>query len=78
MIADELAREGTFDFAVHQAAGMVSVQGSMSVGDALVSLRAHAFTHDCTSSALALRIVARDVCFDPEAHEWRYAGVRDA
>jgi hypothetical protein len=78
MIADELVREGTFDFAVHQAAGMVSVQGSMSVGDALKALRAHAFTNDSTSSALALRIVARDLCFDPETFEWRDAGVRGA
>jgi hypothetical protein len=77
-IGDELVREATFDFAVHQAAGMVSVQGSMSVGDALVALRAHAFTHDWTSSALALRIVARDLCLDPETREWRDAGVRDA
>jgi hypothetical protein len=73
MIGDELAREGTFDFAVHQAAGMVSVQGSMSVGDALVALRAHAFTNDCTSSTLALRIVARELCFDRETLEWRDA-----
>jgi hypothetical protein len=76
MIGDELEREGTFDFAVHQAAGMVSVQGAMSVGDALVALRAHAFAHDCTSSELALRIVARDLRFDPETWEWRDNGVR--
>jgi hypothetical protein len=78
MISDELAREARFDFAVHQAAGMVSIQGSISVGDALVALRAHAFTTDCTSSALALRIVARDVCLDPETREWRDAGVQDS
>jgi hypothetical protein len=77
-IGDELVREATFDFAVHQAAGMVSVQGSMSVGDALVALRTHAFTNDCTSSALALQIVARDLCFDPETLEWRSTGVRNA
>jgi hypothetical protein len=77
MIGDELEREGTFDFAVHQAAGMVSVQGSMSVGDALVAVRAHAFANDCTSSALSVRIVARELCLDPETHEWRDAGVRD-
>jgi hypothetical protein len=77
MIADELVREATFDFAVHQAAGMVSIQGAMSVGDALVALRAHAFTNDFTSSALALRIVARDLCFDPETRDWKDTGVRD-
>lgn len=71
VIADELVREATFDFAVHQAAGMVSVQASMSVGDALVALRAHAFTTDRTSSELALRVVARDLRFDPETREWR-------
>jgi hypothetical protein len=71
MIADELVRESTFDFSVHQAAGMVSVQGAMSVGDALVALRAHAFTSDCTSLELALRIVARDLRFEPQTGEWR-------
>jgi len=70
-IADELVREATFDFAVHQAAGMVSVQGSMSVGDALVALRAHAFANDSTSSELAVRIVARDLRYDPATCEWR-------
>jgi hypothetical protein len=44
MISDELAREARFDFAVQQAAVMVSIQGSISVGNALVALRAHAFT----------------------------------
>jgi hypothetical protein len=70
-ISDELSREATFDFAVHQAAGMVSVQGSTTVGDALVALRAHAFASNCTSSEIAVRVVARELFFDPEAEQWR-------
>jgi len=70
MIAAELEQEATFDFAVHQAAGMVAVQGSMSIGDALSTLRAHAFSTNATSSALARRVVARETRFDPAAREW--------
>jgi hypothetical protein len=70
MIAGELEREATFDFAVHQAAGMVAVQGSMSVGNALVALRAHAFSTGSTSAALAARIVAREIRYDPATGEW--------
>jgi hypothetical protein len=74
-IADELLREAAFDFAVHQAAGMVSVQGSTTVADALVAVRAHAFACDCTSSEIAARIVAKDLFFDSEIGEWRDAAV---
>jgi hypothetical protein len=71
MIATELEHEATFDFAIHQAAGMVAVQGSMSIGDALATLRAHAFSTSATPSALARRIVARDTFFDPVTRDWR-------
>jgi hypothetical protein len=71
IVAAELEQEATFDFAIHQAAGMVAVQGSMSIGDALSTLRAHAFSTSATTSALARRIVARDAFFDPVTTEWQ-------
>ena len=70
-LAAELEREATFDFSVHQAAGMVAVQGSMSVGDALVALRAHAFAIGVPLSQLAISIVVRDIYFDPITGTWR-------
>lgn len=45
-----------FHFVVHQASGMVSAQLEVTVGDALVRLRAYAFAH-----ARPLREVADDV-----------------
>lgn len=74
MIARELEQEATFDFAVHQAAGMVAVQGSMSIRDALSTLRAHAFGTGATTSALARRVVARQVAFEPATGEWHEGG----
>jgi len=70
-LAAELEREATFDFSVHQAAGMVAVQGSMLVGDALVALRAHAFAIGVPLSQLAVSIVVREVYFDPNSDTWR-------
>jgi hypothetical protein len=75
MLAIELEREATFDFSVHQAAGMVAVQGSMTVGDALVALRAHAFATNTALSELAVRVVIRQTSFDPNFGAWRDNGV---
>jgi transcriptional regulator with GAF, ATPase, and Fis domain len=44
--------------AVHQAAGMVSVQASVSVDDALVLLRAHAFADGRPVGEVAAEVVA--------------------
>lgn len=70
-LASELEREVTFDFSVHQAAGMVAVQGAMSVGNALVALRAHAFALNCALADLAQRVVVREVYFEPITASWR-------
>jgi hypothetical protein len=70
-IVDELRREGTFDFTVHEAAGMVAAQGRIPVGDALVRLRAHAYATDTTASSLARRVLARHTVFDGASEEWR-------
>ena len=49
---------------VHQAAGMVAVQLGASVADALVRLRAHAFAHSQSVSAVASDVVARRLRLD--------------
>ncbi|MGA2969586.1 MAG: ANTAR domain-containing protein [Acidimicrobiales bacterium] len=77
-LSSELEREATFDFTVHQAAGMVAVQGSMTVGDALVALRAHAFATNTALSELAVRVVIRQTSFDPNFGAWRDDGVTNS
>lgn len=71
---DELLNEfrggATLDFRVHQAAGMLAVQGSMSVKDALVTLRSHAFSSSTELSALAEDVVTRKIRFDPLMGGW--------
>jgi len=58
-LAIELEDGGNFRFVVHQASGMVSVQLGVSVGEALVRLRAYAFSHDEPLTDVATDIVAR-------------------
>jgi hypothetical protein len=72
-LASELEHEAAFDFTIHQAAGMVAVQGTMSIGHALVALRTHAFGSSTALLALARRVVAREIALDPESGEWREA-----
>src|SRR5436190_12088519 len=45
-VAEELEAGADFHFAVHNAAGMVSVQEGISVTEALIRLRAYAFSSD--------------------------------
>ena len=70
-LTNELALALSFDFSVHQAAGMVAVQGTMSLSDALVALRAHAFGTGTSISALAVSIVRREIAFEPVTGTWR-------
>ncbi len=49
---------------VHQAGGMVSVQLDISVADALVRFRAHAFATDRPLTEVATEVVARTLRFD--------------
>lgn len=51
---------------VHHATGMVSAQLGVSVAEALVRLRAHAFASGRPLSGVALDVVARRLRFDPE------------
>jgi hypothetical protein len=55
-VAEELEVGAEFHFAVHNAAGIVSVQEAISVTEALIRLRAYAFSTD-----RLLADVARDV-----------------
>ena len=61
-IASELEAGADFHFAVHNAAGILSVQLGITITDALIRLRAYAFT--------ANRMVA-DVALDVIAHRLR-------
>ncbi|MBW4077705.1 MAG: GAF domain-containing protein [Acidobacteria bacterium] len=70
-IADELQGQATFDFSVHQAAGMLAVQAKLSVKDALVMLRSHAFVVEMSPSELAQRIISGETRFDVESESWR-------
>jgi hypothetical protein len=62
----ELETGGSFRFVVHQAAGMVAVQLGVSVADALVQLRARAFSTDRTIVAVANDVVNRRLRFKPD------------
>lgn len=68
--ADELHGESALDFRVHQAAGMLAIQGALSVKDALVLLRAHAFGVGLSLADLAERIVTGTTRFDSNTGEW--------
>ncbi|MEK8172194.1 ANTAR domain-containing protein [Streptomyces sp. M19] len=43
--------------AVHQAAGMLSVQANCSVGDALAIIRARAFAEEVSTDAIAGQVM---------------------
>jgi hypothetical protein len=52
---------------VHQATGMLSVQMGVSMDEALVRLRAHAFAHDQSVVEVARDIVGRRLRLSPES-----------
>ena len=58
-VAEELEAGADFHFAVHNAAGMVSVQEGISVTEALIRLRAFAFSSDRLLADVAEDVVAR-------------------
>ncbi|MBT2225461.1 hypothetical protein [Nonomuraea sp. NEAU-A123] len=51
---------------IYQAAGMVSVQLDTTVEEALLRLRAYAFTHDEPLTRVARRVVQRRLRFSPD------------
>src|SRR5438034_7831026 len=58
-VAEELEAGADFHFAVHNAAGMVSVQEDIGVTEALIRLRAYAFSSDRLLADVAQDVVAR-------------------
>jgi hypothetical protein len=66
-VAAELAVGADFRYVVHQAAGMVAAQLNVSVGQALVRLRAHAFGNGLSLTDVAEGVVARTMRFDDES-----------
>ena len=62
-LAAELEGGGDFYFVVHQAAGAVSVQLGVTVTEALVRLRAHAFSEGRSVNEVAEDVVARRLRF---------------
>ena len=58
-VAEELETGADFHFAVHNAAGMISVQQQVSVAEALIRLRAYAFSKDRLLADVAEDVVAR-------------------
>jgi hypothetical protein len=63
-LAAGLEEGGNFRFVVHQASGMVAVQLGVSVGEALVRLRAYAFGNDRVLAEVAEEVVGRQLRFD--------------
>jgi GAF domain-containing protein len=55
----QLEADADFRFLVHNAAGMISVQQGITVTDALIRLRAYAFTHDRLLTEVAQDVVDR-------------------
>ncbi|MEA3076136.1 MAG: hypothetical protein QOF60_1044 [Actinomycetota bacterium] len=68
-LAAALEAGSDFQHVVHQASGMVSAQLDISVGQALIRLRAHAFGNDRPLTEVAHDVVARRLRFDAQSGE---------
>ena len=68
-LAAELETGADFQFAVHQAAGMVAAQLDIPVVQALIRLKAYAFGNDRRLPDVAHDVVARRLRFTPEPFE---------
>jgi GAF domain-containing protein len=68
-LAQELEAGGDFQYVVHQASGMVAAQLDVSVGQALIRLRAHAFGNDRSLTGVAEDVVGRRLRFDHRSGE---------
>jgi hypothetical protein len=60
-LAGKLEAGADFHYIVQNAAGMVSVQLGVSVTEALIRLRAYAFSHDQSLNDVARDVVSRAV-----------------
>jgi hypothetical protein len=68
-VAAGLEENAEFQYVVHQASGMVAAQLDVSVGQALVRLRAHAFGNDRRLTDVARDVVDRKLRFDEPTGE---------
>lgn len=68
-LAAELEAGAELQFVVHQAAGMVAAQLGISVGQALVRLRAYAFGNEPLLDAVARDVVERRLRFSHQSGE---------
>jgi GAF domain-containing protein len=68
-LAAELEAGADFHYVVHQASGMVAAQLEVSVGQALIRLRAYAFGNDRPLTEVARDVVARSLRFDARSGE---------
>lgn len=68
-LAAELEANADFQYVVHQASGMVAAQLDVTVGQALVRMRAHAFGNGRPLSRVAEDVVARRLRFDERSGE---------
>ncbi len=69
-LSQELKNEAAFDFSVHQAAGMVSVQGDVDIATALVLLRTRAFAVCERLDEVAAEIIGRRLRYDSLQRQW--------
>lgn len=65
LLVGEVADISTNQLDIHRAAGMVSVQLSISISDALARLRAEVYADGRSISSVAADIVTRRVRLDP-------------
>ena len=68
-VAAELEANADFQYVVHQASGMVAAQLDVSVVQALIRLRAHAFGNDRSLTDVARDVVCRRLRFDAQSGE---------
>ena len=73
-LSSEMLEESMFDFSVHQAAGMVATQGDMSVKDAIVALRLHAFADNLSLTDVAGSVIARRLRYQLAGRLWLKEG----
>lgn len=68
-LAEELESGSDFHHVVHQATGMIAAQLDVSVGEALIRLRAYAFGNDRALRDVAREVVVRTLRFDAHSGE---------
>lgn len=66
-LAAELEVGSNFHYVVHQASGMVAVQLGVSLAQALIRLRGHAFAHALSVHEVAQDVIARRLRFTQSA-----------